>query len=56
MTKVYMVLSEGWESTTCFGIYSTPKKAYARETEVAPHDRYVRVEEIDLDDDMSWTI
>lgn len=56
MTKVYMVLCEGRAFTTCFGVYSTQEKAYAREAEIAPYYRDVYVEEVDLDDDMNWTI
>ena len=54
--KVYMVMCDDWDCVTCFGIYTTQEKAYARHDEIAPYHRDAYVEEIDLDDDINWTI
>ena len=56
MTKVYVVLHEGADCTTILGMYSTQEKVYARETACMLDHRYVYVAEVDLDDDMIWTI
>lgn len=56
MTKVYVVVCDDWDCVTCFGVYTTQEKAYARHDEIVPCHRHVYVEEINLDDDVDWTI
>lgn len=54
--KVYVVIHEGFDCTTILGVYSTQEKAYAREAICMEKHRYVYVEELELDEDIEWTV